>query len=172
MTKRPAVCATGHRPPGLPGGYSGSPVLDEAIRNIVAQMATNGYTTFISGGAIGVDQIFAKAVLFHKEAFDLELIVARPFPSQASKWPRKSQEELSYICQYADLVVDVNKDPYSPWKMQQRNKWMVDHSNLVFAVWNGKESGGTWHCIQYAKTLNIPIYHLNPFTMETAVMKT
>ena len=36
--------------------------------------------------------------------------------------------------------------------MLVRNDYMVDHSDLVLAIWNGEQSGGTWHTIQYAKT--------------------
>ena len=28
---------------------------------------------------------------------------------------------------------------------------MVDRSDLVLAVWNGKEQGGTWNTIRYAR---------------------
>ncbi len=28
---------------------------------------------------------------------------------------------------------------------------MVDKSDLVFAVWNGEEKGGTWNTIRYAE---------------------
>lgn len=33
--------------------------------------------------------------------------------------------------------------------MQLRNKWMVDKSDIVIAVWDGSE-GGTNNCVQYA----------------------
>ena len=35
--------------------------------------------------------------------------------------------------------------------MLVRNDYMVDHSDLVLAIWNGEQSGGTWHTIEYAK---------------------
>ena len=34
---------------------------------------------------------------------------------------------------------------------QKRNRYMVDKSDLVFAVWNGEEKGGTWNTIRYAE---------------------
>ena len=36
--------------------------------------------------------------------------------------------------------------------MQKRNKYMVDQSDLVIAVWDGKKVGGTWNTIKYAKS--------------------
>ena len=37
---------------------------------------------------------------------------------------------------------------------------MVDKSDLVIAVWNGKESGGTWNTIQYAKSKGKKIHFI------------
>ena len=51
-----------------------------------------GINTFISGGALGVDQWAAEAVvLLREEHPDIKLIIARPFPSQADKWPWESR---------------------------------------------------------------------------------
>lgn len=34
--------------------------------------------------------------------------------------------------------------------MQKRNEYMVDKSDLVFAIWNRERLGGTWNTIKYA----------------------
>ncbi|MCQ2287252.1 MAG: hypothetical protein MJZ76_10350, partial [Bacteroidales bacterium] len=47
-------------------------------------------------------------------------------------------------------------DSYSKSCFQVRNKWMVDRSNLVIAVYNG-ESGGTRNTIKYAEKHGIKI---------------
>jgi uncharacterized phage-like protein YoqJ len=131
-------------------------------------MVELGYRSFISGGAFGIDQYFAESVLICRTFTpNIELIVAKPFPSQDSRWPAKSQKRFSEICNAASSVINVSDDPYSPAKMQTRNKWMVNHSSLVLAVWSGKEHGGTWNCIQYARAQGKNIYHLNPITLET-----
>jgi len=131
-------------------------------------MVDIGYMSFISGGALGIDTYFADSVLIQRAFVPwIDLVIAKPFPSQSSKWPAKSQKKFNEICDAADLVVNVSQDPYSPAKMQTRNKWMVDHSGLVLAVWNGKEHGGTWNCIQYARSQGKRIYHLNPNTLYT-----
>ena len=170
MPKGPAVCVTGHRPPELPGGYQGSEKINEFMRAVVVEFYNQGYRTFISGGALGADQIFADAVIVVKAAHpDIELIIARPFPSQSCKWPESSQKKFDKICSMADTVIDVSPDPYHPAKMQARNEWMVDHSQCIIALWNGKEHGGTWNCLQYAqKTIN-PIYHIHPNTLEVII---
>lgn len=171
MSKGNAVCITGHRPPGLPGGYNGSKELNDFIRAVVSQFYAQGYKTFISGGALGADQIFAEAVIDIKSLHDdIELIIARPFPSQASQWPRSSQVKFDGICDKADIVIDVSPDPYHPMKMQTRNEWMVDHSSCIIALWNGKESGGTWNCLSYVRKTIKPIYHINPHTLAVNII--
>lgn len=39
---------------------------------------------------------------------------------------------------------------------------MVDNSDLVVAVWSGKQSGGTFACVKYAKQKSKPLLQLNP----------
>jgi uncharacterized phage-like protein YoqJ len=34
--------------------------------------------------------------------------------------------------------------------LQKRNEWMVDHCDLLIAVWDGSE-GGTANCVRYAR---------------------
>jgi hypothetical protein len=37
---------------------------------------------------------------------------------------------------------------------------MVDHANLVLAVWNGQKKGGTWNTICYAQKIGKPIRYI------------
>jgi len=53
-------------------------------------------------------------------------------------------------------------DKYSIDKMQKRNEWMVDNCDLLIAVWNEDKSGGTYNCIQYAKSVNKEVIYVNP----------
>lgn len=166
------LCFTGHRPNKL-GGYSGerAKTIQDGIFgklvHVVQRAIDVGFDTFISGGALGIDQIGAEAVLHRKRnpAFShIKLIIARPFPSQACKWPRFSQENFENLCEKADKIVDVSEDPYSPEKMQIRNEWMVDNSDAVIAVWN-KSGGGTGNCVDYATKQFKPILVIDPYTL-------
>ena len=56
----------------------------------------------------------------------------------------------------------MSQDPYAVWKMQKRNIWMVDQSNVVVAVWNGEKSGGTYNCIKYAIEKKKPVLVIHP----------
>jgi uncharacterized phage-like protein YoqJ len=161
-----AVHFTGHRK--IAGTYEG-PAQDklmEFLSKLVQEWSAVGWTTWISGGAIGVDQIAMDAVRWAMTfGAPAKLVIARPFPSQASKWPHASQARFAELCKFGE-VIDVSPDPYTPQKMQIRNIWMVDNACVTIAVWDGKESGGTWNCIQSAKQKGNKILHIHPTTLE------
>jgi hypothetical protein len=47
--------------------------------------------------------------------------------------------------------------PYEPEKIQIRNEWMVNHVDLILALWNGRKSGDVWNCLAYAQFRLKPI---------------
>lgn len=155
------ACFTGHRPNKL-GGYRPNP-LGNTVRDLLYQAIEKalsaGYNSFISGGALGIDQ-WALEILLEKRAQIQKIIVARPFPSQACRWPADSVRHYMNLLSQSDEIIDVCDDPYEPWKMQKRNEWMVDHSDLVIAVWDGSK-GGTANCVTYAKSKQTSIWHIN-----------
>jgi len=167
------LCFTGHRPKQL-GGYSGvnanriKTELLLLLTTLVARASTGGYGTFISGGALGTDQIAMEAVLAVRNTVQhshIKLVVMRPFPNMHAKWPEFSQVWFFKLLKMADEVIDCYEDPYAPYKMFGRNRAMVDKSRSVIAVWDGMEKGGTWNCLQYAMEKGRHIYHINPTTV-------
>lgn len=172
------VMVTGHRQL-IPAGHIGTPwpenpVVYEHHRAIVDRllhfcfdMVNVGHDTFITGMAIGADQLFANAVIMLKNAgHQIRLVAAVPFVGQEGKWPAKSQGAYREIIARCDHVRIVSDGAYSPAKMQIRNQWMVDNSDTVLAVWNGVEKGGTWNCLQYARQQGRSIIRLDPSTLE------
>jgi uncharacterized phage-like protein YoqJ len=164
-----SVCFTGHRPAALQElGFTERDVefnIKELLRTAILTMYhTYNIRTFITGGALGVDQWAAEEVHDIRETFsDIKSIIARPFPSQHIKWPPHIQKKFHQLCEAADDIVDVNPDPYAAWKMHARNAWMVNNSSFVIAVHiDGKNTGGTYACLQYAERKNVRIYYIDP----------
>ena len=158
-----ACSCSGHRPQKLGGFDESRPLIlsiKKALEDEIDLALRDGITTFISGGALGVDTWFAEIVL-SKTA---RLIIARPFPSQDSRWPEISRQRFRSILSKAE-VVDVSPDPYQVWKMDVRNRWMVDHSSRLIAVFDGT-SGGTANCVNYAKKQNCSITIIDPKTLD------
>lgn len=117
--------------------------------------------------ALGVDTWAAEAVLLcghltNPEHHQYRLIAVIPFVGQQNKWPIESQLKWTKIIHKADDLFFVDKEGYAPWKLTNRNKWMVDRSDVVIAVWDGEKKGGTYHCVSYAEKQGKKIINLWP----------
>lgn len=185
------ACFTGHRPSKLDNCYSFenpmSQLIHAKLKAVITELVNNNaITRFISGGALGVDQIGFWAVerlKVRNTHLRIDNIVAIPFEYQYIKW--KDKETLYWYHRMLEAATEVinveylegykdTKDNsidgyFSREKMQKRNEFMVDKSKHIIAVWDGS-TGGTGNCIKYAKSKKGHIiYRLNPkdkFKME------
>ena len=115
--------------------------------------------------ALGVDLYAAEIVLeLRKEfpAITLEAVI--PCANQSSKWSRQEVVHYKKILKQCDQKIVLQKE-YTPDCMAKRNHYMVDHSDCVIAVWNGKNSG-TSLTVRYAATKKLPITILHPSTLD------
>ena len=111
----------------------------------------------ISGFAIGYDQIAAHISYKLK----ISVIAAVPFIGQELNWPKPVQEKYHAMLKLAERVEIVSKDGYAAYKMQVRNEWIVNNCDLLLACFDGSK-GGTYNCIEYAKSKNKPIIVIEP----------
>lgn len=151
MAEQIRICVTGHRP----GRLYGYDLLDPRWKQLsdkLQEILTNERCTeAISGMALGVDTVFALAVLDLKEkGYPITLHCAVPCRGQDSRWNAADKRRYRDICGKADKVVYVSDSSYNVGCMQRRNMYMVDHADKVLAVWDGG-CGGTKNCIEYAK---------------------
>lgn len=157
------VAFTGHRPQKLGGQDKGHP-LNLAIRQRLDEeiitLASQGVTQFISGMAHGVDLWAVDSVYRVSNALKipLQVVAALPFPGQEEKWNKQDKEEYHrLLLGVADSRRHMISPQYHQGALYERNYWMVDHADLVLAVWNGLEKGGTWHTISYARRVGKPV---------------
>lgn len=68
------------------------------------------------------------------------------------------------VASQADYKVAISQK-YDRGCFQRRNEWMVSHSAMVIAAYNGKP-GGTRNTIQYARQCGISIYNVLDFPLE------
>lgn len=139
-------CFTGHRPDKMTLGEKEiKPMLEKAIDEAIE----DGYVTFITGMAMGVDIWAAEIVLERKKKNDnLHLICALPHLGFETRRSLSEKMKFNKIIKKADMVKEIN-DHYFRACYQVRNEWMVDRSNLVIAVFNGQKSG-TKNTVDYA----------------------
>ena len=151
-------CCTGHRPKGFPFKYDidkqkHTVYLQTLEEKIELAITEYGIINFISGMAIGVDMDFAEIVLKLREKSPIALECAIPCPNQTLKWDDKDKLRYDNILKRADKI-NLISERYTPECMLKRNRYMVDNSELVIAVFNGIEKGGTWYTIKYAEKKN------------------
>ncbi len=141
---------TGHRPDKL-GGWHPNPTRDAVRERIRTAMLELKPERIISGMALGVDQWAVEIAL----DLDVAVTAAVPFDGQELVWTDDGQRHYRSLMARVDRVVVV--DPVRPntrreagRKLQRRNEWMVDHCDVLAAVWNGSD-GGTANCVRYAE---------------------
>lgn len=167
-----SLAFTGHRPQSLYGfDFNENNLKIIRLMKVMIEryIIKRGVTTFISGMALGVDQWAAQIVIELKKKYpNIKLVCAIPCQNHSSRWSKEQVFTYNNILKKADYVHMVSDEPYAPYLMIVRDKWMVDHAKYTFAVWNGKESGGTWKTIQYARDRQRSIVRLdtNEFKIE------
>ena len=145
--QKKTCCVTGHR--DLPQKEINR--VKAALRNELEKAVADGFTRFMSGFAEGVDQYFAEIVLeMQKSNPALELVAVIPYQKRLDNLRKKKWTyEMLKAC--ADVVVI--REEYQPSVYSHRNRYMVEHSDRVIAVYDGREKGGTAGTIRFAHTL-------------------
>jgi uncharacterized phage-like protein YoqJ len=147
-------------------------IYDYIRQYALQQVSVGNVPTFITGMALGADQVFATAAInLECEGIKSKVIAAIPFAGQEGKWPQPSRNMYNTILNRCAEVHFVCDPGYAAWKMQKRNCWMVDRASRVLAIWNGANKGGTWNCLTYAVSRGKEIDQLNPEYPENPVKK-
>lgn len=159
------VCFTGHRPNKLPWGYNESLpsciAFKKDLYDMLEKAIQNNYNYFISGLALGIDLICAETVLELKKKYpNVKLEGAIPCANQDARWNEPSKKRYAKVvnqCDYTNVLSSVYTDDC----MNDRNKYMVEKSDVVIAIWNGKPSG-TGNTVKFAKEKGCKIKIINP----------
>ena len=146
-------CFTGHRPGKLD-------VPEAEVRAWLGEQARfalrDGYTTFITGCAMGVDIWAGEAVLELKAQNPaVRLVAAVPWPGMADRWDREWRDRYRELLRRADEVVTVSGH-YHRYVYLMRNTWMVDRSSRLIAWYNGLR-GGTGNTVRYAEMRGLEV---------------
>lgn len=161
--KKITCCFTGHRPEKLPwGDDESSPdcaALKERLARTLEGLYRRGFRHFIGGMAQGCDLYFAEAALALREANpDVVVEAAIPCPTQSKSWGEADRTRYQSILDRCDLETMVQQH-YTQGCMLRRDRYMVDRSALLLAVYNGS-GGGTRYTINYALDNGLEVIRL------------
>lgn len=147
------ACFTGHRPEKLKVEEN---AVHTVLSNAIDEAIADGFQTFITGMARGVD-IWAAEIVLDRQVKNpwIHLICAIPHPDFEKKWAPDWQKRYHAILAQADYLKTVCKG-FSMESYQIRNEWMVDKSARIIAIYNGTR-GGTAHTIAYGERQGVEI---------------
>ena len=140
-----AVCFTGHRFIQKQNALLLATNLKKAISRCISQ----GAYRFRTGGAVGFDTVAALCVLEMQEKhphIKLELVL--PCRDQTRNWGEYEKRVYDHIISCASSVEYVT-DTYTSWCMHERNRRLVNESQVCIAYMT-ESRGGTACTFNYA----------------------
>lgn len=153
--KTEAVCFTGHRfilkQNALP--------LATDLKKVINRCISRGAYRFRTGGAVGFDTVAALCVLEMQEQYPhIQLELVLPCRDQTRSWGEYEKRVYDYILSCASSVEYVT-DTYTPWCMHERNRRLVNGSQICIAYM--KESrGGTAFTFNYALQKGLEVINI------------
>lgn len=159
------LAVTGHRPQHL-GGFG------IEIRQRLYVLATDELyrlqpATVYTGMALGWDMAVAAACI----QLGIQFVACVPCDGQAAVWKQDDQRRYDKLLGHAAEIINVSPGPYAAWKMQTRNRYMVDRitdpDDLLLALYDGSP-GGTANCVKYAELKAVKIENCWPRWQQTS----
>lgn len=137
------LAATGHRPPRL-GGYNQLFYLS-LFMFAMKQLEFLKPKCVYVGMALGWDTAVAKAAY----TMSIPYIACIPNKQQSSKWIEEDREIYNFLIRHAKEFYIASSE-YSHESYIIRDRYMVDSSDNILALFDGTEKGGTWQTVKYA----------------------
>ncbi len=154
MDREHTCCFTGHRPDKLPWHTNEKDPrcahLLQAMDQALERAYQAGCRHFICGMARGCDLYFCAQVLALRDRYaDVTVEAAIPCQSQTDGWPEEERARHAALldqCNFETMV----QHHYDRGCMMRRNRYMVDRSCRIIAVYDGIPKGGTASTLAYA----------------------
>ena len=149
------VCFTGHRFIQKNNAFT----IPTCLKAVLEELIERGAYRFRAGGAIGFDTVAALCVLELKEKhphIKLELVL--PCRNQTEGWNEYSCQVYNYILSKSDSAEYVT-DTYTPWCMHERNRRLVNESQVCIAYLT-ESRGGTAYTFNYALSKGLEVINI------------
>lgn len=154
---------TGRRPKALPWGYDESDIrainFKNRLKYSLGELIEKGYDVFNIGMAQGIDTyVFEILADFRDKGIYPDITLCAYVPSRdfASLRSAVDKERYERMLAIADSVTYIC-EKYDSRSAYLRNMAIVDNSDIIFAIYDGKEYGGTFNTVNYAKSRGIDV---------------
>lgn len=129
--------------------------VNNRLFNLINKAIYNGYSHFISGFAKGVD-LMAASIIINLKEYDaysnIKLEASIPYRGLI----KKREPEFQALLKNCDSI-DIVSENYFVGCMQKRNLAMIEKSDMLIAVYDGRNTGGTKFTIQKAKERGLEV---------------
>ncbi len=116
-----------------------------------------GYNRFVVGFALGVDMLFVH-LLQEKITNHPGILIEAVLPYAGAMKRRKSEErQLLSTCD----SVSFHTERYTPGCVDGRNRFLIDQSHRIIAVYDGRLKGHTHSALRYAAATKKDIRLIN-----------
>lgn len=167
-TMEKKCCFSGYRPEKLQYLKKKDDKRYIALRSLlekaIAEAIEDGYTRFLSGFAMGVDLMAAEIVIEMRKTHEITLEAVLPCMNQTAYWEKEDAKRYYQLLDAVDCKVCLDtmgtRESYL-----KRNRYMVDASERVIAIFDGK-SGGTKYTVAYARRKKREIVLIDPSALE------
>lgn len=135
--------------------------LKENIAASAEKIYLSGLRHFICGMARGSDLYFCEAMLILRANHpSITIEAAVPYERQSAGWRDDERERYSRLLKQCDYTAYASME-YTRGCIHLRNRYMVDNSSVLLAVYDGKR-GGTSYTINYAARRGLEIIEIVP----------
>lgn len=176
-TKTPNVISislTGHRPDKLAGYDLSKPYYTRLRNRLIAiierSLAKYSVVECHSGMALGADTVWAQAIVHCQTKYGrdrIRFVAEIPDYNQPSRWLKESKDEWNRLMAFADIVNTYQKNDGRSYAyvLNQRNIGMIAACDILIAVYNGDDTGGTANGVRDGKEMGKWITHIDPTTV-------
>jgi len=141
-------------------------LIDEINDILDTLIKTHNVTEYRVGMALGTDMLVTELLLkLKKKKYQIKIIPCIPCISQPDFWP--DEQKLRYYHLLTQLETpEITSQNYTPNCMLERNLSMLEKSDMVLAVFDGRYSGGTAYTVHLAAKKQKPMIIINPFRKD------
>lgn len=129
------------------------------LNNEIEKQIEDGVRTFISGGALGFDQICASLII-NKKTLDnnLKLIFVLPCKNQDKLWNEEQKKHYKNLLNEANEIIYI-QETYTNDCIKLRNKKLVEMSDVCICALENNFSG-TYQTVKMANEKGIEVINI------------
>lgn len=143
------VCAfSGHRPEKLPWGSDEEDPRCRALKLQMEQalrtLCEGGCHRYLCGMARGTDLYYLEILSRLRQEYPLTIEAVIPCPSQSHRWDPAARRQYLRLLGLCDRMT-VLEERYTDGCMLRRNRYMVEHADILMTVFDGSPGGTARH---------------------------